>query len=435
VDFTSNQKIDAASESSSQNAYIPGPNDALIIAGDISHKISILRETLSIIRDILKCHIFFVWGNHEAWVGGDEDDSLGLETSLDKIDAIKDVCHQLGVHVQHRLVGATNAYPVWITPIEGWYDATLTLDGCEDLCTNFAVWPWTDFVRCAWPGSDILNGYKKPKSIGSGTLSTSQSTSSIEVGRIPLGLTELISQRNMLATKEIRDEYFKWVEGYESGTEVVPDATNTKNPPGLITFSHFLTNQMSLPDWKDPSSQLFLREEWLDHTVPQVSAKFAKVAGSSILDEQIRSIVPHRNILPRSSSSSAMMISDLVQHLHVFGHSHRPKDFVTDGVRYIHNPLGKPSERDWDFVSSDVGFQLIWDCTRCSLPKSSSLSFSDGSLMSHATSLSSPNYRPGGEVPGKRIIRFWEEKEGGAFAKKVTRKKLEKISEIKHISE
>jgi len=422
VDLRRSQTSDTVSESPSQNSCIPGPNDVLIIAGDISHSMSILRESLSIIQDNLRCHIFFVWGNHEAWVGGEENDSLRLKTSLEKIDAVKNLCYELGVHVEHRLVGATNTYPVWIAPMEGWYDGSLTLDGCEDLCTDFAVWPWVDFVRCAWPDSKILDIYKRSKSLESVTSlsSSGQRVDRIQLDRIPLGLVELVSQRNRLAIEEIHDEYSNWVERYESADE--------KNLPGLITFSHFLTNQMSLPDWKDPSSHLFLREEWLDHTVPKLSAKFAKVAGSSFLDEQIRSIVPHYNVLSRGSSPSALALSDLVQHLHVFGHSHRPKDFVTNGVRYIHNPLGKPKERERDFLSRDVGFQLIWDCTRCSLPSSvSSPLQDDGAMMSHPASVSSPCYRPGGEVPGKQIIRFWEEKKDGVYASKVIQKKREML--------
>ena len=53
-----------------------------------------------------------------------------------------------------------------------------------------------------------------------------------------------------------------------------------------------LPSQQTLPDWKVPSSNTFRREEWLDHPVPDVSAKFAYVAGSELIDEQIRSILP-----------------------------------------------------------------------------------------------------------------------------------------------
>jgi hypothetical protein len=101
-----------------------------------------------------------------------------------------------------------------------------------------------------------------------------------------------------------------------------------------------------------------------------------------------------------------------VKHLHVFGHSHRPKDFVHNGIRYVHNPLGKPKEREMKMVSEHVDFQLIWNCTMSTciseIPEDK-ISYSGGC----------------GEVPGIRIIRFWEEKGGGkeVLASKMNQRK------------
>jgi len=362
------------------NKQTPGANDCLIIAGDISHEISKLEETLSIITENLHCCIFFIWGNHEAWIGGQEMDSLGIHTSLDKIEKVKNLCNELGVHTDFELVGGDNENPVVILPIESWYDATLSLEGCEDLCRKFNAWPWVDFMRCKWPKEEDLSDSNNSQ----GARRFNISGCNVEnTGRIPLGLTEWFANKNEQSITDIQDIYHEWL-AMASESEIA-----VSRPPVLITMSHFLPNEKTLPDWKDPNCETFKRKEWLDHPVPEVSAKFAKVAGSSLIDEQIRSIVP-----PEISSSQ-------VQHIHVFGHSHRPKDFVYKGIRYVHNPLGKPAERQMNMVSNEVDFQLIWDCRKSSIEKADiaddSLSFSGGL----------------GEIPGVRVIRFWEEKGGG----------------------
>jgi hypothetical protein len=128
----------------------------------------------------------------------------------------------------------------------------------------------------------------------------------------------------------------------------------------------------------------------LNHPVPDVSAKFAKVAGSVLIDEQIRSIL-----------NSDVLVNS-VQHLHIFGHSHRPKDFVYNGIRYIHNPLGKEKERNMNMISNDVDFKLVWDCT-----KSVSVPHDD------IENISCLGGSGEGEVPGERVIRYWEERGGG----------------------
>ena len=187
--------------------------------------------------------------------------------------------------------------------------------------------------------------------------------------RIPIGLVDHFLERNRV---NILDPWRDMM--LESSND--DDDDNTQQPTAVVTVSHFAPNQQCLPDWKDLRSKEFLTDQWLDHGAGAMSAKFAKVAGTALLDEQLRTLLPLDNDVPTTTAAATRQI-------HVFGHSHRPKDFEFEGIRYIHNPLGKPRERELHMVAPDVNFQCIW------------------------------NVAQGGEVPGETVIRYWEEKGGG----------------------
>jgi predicted phosphodiesterase len=283
--------------------------DLLVVAGDISHDMATLERSLLSMKKA-NCHVLFVCGNHEAWIHK-KDETL---TSLQKLTLVRDVCRNHGVLVDPCLVQGD--HPLWILPFQSWYDGSLSFN--ETFCQGFEHWPWVDFVKCKWPFPALPTGTN---------------------ARIPTGLVEYFLQQNEASFSLLKEH----------------DA--------CMTVSHFLPNQQSLPDWKDVDSNEFLVDEWLDHGAAEMSAKFAKVAGSNRIDMQLRSLKAKRQI-------------------HVFGHSHRPKDFEYKNIRYIHNPLGKPRERQLHLVNPNVDFQLVWDTRH-------------------------------GEVIGKRIVRYWEEYGGG----------------------
>jgi len=313
--------------------FTPGPNDALIIAGDISHDLDVIHDTLSTITTNLQCHTFFIPGNHEAWISGSKMDDMGLTDSFTKLEKVVEVCDKLGVHTSAKLVGDSHAntdddertshrHPVWIVPMWSWYDGSLALPNCEDLSTGLESWPWVDFRRCEW--GDEYDGKRKQVAVD-----PRFTVPGCE--RVPSQkLTKLFLSWNEDSLQEVKESLVE----------------------NVITFSHFLPSQQTLPDWKIPSSNAFRREEWLDHPVPDVSAKFAYVAGSELIDEQIRSILPGTCVQRTGNNKSQ---------IHVFGHSHRPKDFVLNDIRYIHNPVGKPVEREMNMIGK-FDFQLIWDC-------------------------------------------------------------------------
>lgn len=338
------------------------------MAGDISHEIDLLEISF---RMLLRtgASILFVPGNHEAWLSSaelQESPSLSSSTSLAKLDRIYDLCTKLGVLTGCTVVGGTDTrpHPLWILPLASWYDGSLSIEGCEDLCEDFPKWPWVDFLRCRW-GQDFPPSYRKGDILR----------------KIPHGLTEYFLQQNEGHV----------IGPFQSAYGVAPE--RMKDHAGIMTVSHFLPNKQCLPDWKDVQKVQFDREVWLNHGGGGISAKFALVAGTELLDEHIRRTIHVRqddainqDVADQSdiitTDGDGVCGSSFVRHIHVFGHSHRPKDFILNSIRYIHNPLGKPRERDLQMVNPNVDFQLVWDTTR-------------------------------GEVDGDTVIRYWEEKGGG----------------------
>lgn len=319
-------------------------SDLLVVAGDISHDMGRIEEALMYLLRT-GASILFVAGNHEAWLHSQEVE----KSSVEKLEDIYSICRELGVYCQTGIrVGGTKERPhsLWLLPLESWYDGSLSIAECEDLCEDFGSWPWVDFIKCRWTGFDEMEAPNQ---------------------KIPLGLTEFFAKTNQPLLSALPH----WIE--ESG-DISPNTNGGKKSTcAVMTISHFLPNQQCLPDWKDIESLVFQRDEWLEHGGGGVSAKFAKVAGTNLLDAQIRSLS-----LPAS-----------VRQMHVFGHSHRPKDFQFQGIRYIHNPLGKPREREIYMVSPQVDFQEVWKTT------------SDTEK---------------GEVEGCQVIRLWEEQGGGLDA-------------------
>ena len=308
-------------------------SDLLVVPGDISHELDRLEESLLVMRN--KCQVFFLPGNHEAWVR--QDDEMD---SLEKLQQVERVCRDLEVYVDALYL--TGKHPLWIVPLQSWYDGTLSFN--EELCHDFGSWPWVDFQRCRWPRHDFPL-LPAPNA------------------KIPDGLVDYFHD-------EVNEPLLSTVVEIEQKLQQGKQRTGSESQASaLLTVSHFLPNLQSLPDWKDLSASEDFRMEWLDHGAAGMSAKFAKVAGTAWLDQQIRSVQSHFS-----------------RQLHAFGHSHRPKDFQFQDIRYIHNPLGKPRERELHMVSPDVDFQLIWEV------------------------------QGEGEVEGPEILRYWEEYGGGREA-------------------
>jgi len=109
-------------------------DDILILAGDVTEKMSLLEQVLVSLAVSFKV-VLFVPGNHELWV--QEDD---FDCSLDKLEAIAELCKSCGVHSDvFELPGIS------FVPLFSWYDFSF---GEPDRHLRRA---WRDFRACSWP--------------------------------------------------------------------------------------------------------------------------------------------------------------------------------------------------------------------------------------------------------------------------------------------
>ena len=104
-------------------------DDILIVAGDISDRLEIIRETLLLLRSKFR-QLFFTPGNHELWVRSAEIDSV------EKFQLILDLCDELEIATK-----PVRLEEVWVVPLFSWYDGVFEPE----------MRAWADFHLCKWP--------------------------------------------------------------------------------------------------------------------------------------------------------------------------------------------------------------------------------------------------------------------------------------------
>ena len=118
--------------------------DGLILAGDVSSRFSILRETLELCKRAF-ADVSFVPGNHDVWVTRGEP----WQDSLSKLRAVDALCDELGVHRTPAIMGGCV-----VAPLCAWHHAAFDR---EPEVTGWAGLPpasqvISDFYLCKFPG-------------------------------------------------------------------------------------------------------------------------------------------------------------------------------------------------------------------------------------------------------------------------------------------
>ncbi|KAL3153387.1 hypothetical protein ABBQ38_011726 [Trebouxia sp. C0009 RCD-2024] len=115
--------------------------DCLIVAGDISDDVQTFAATLRCFTQKFK-HVFFVPGNHDLWTRREE---RGKHTSLEKLEVLRRLCTELGVHTAPCCIEG-----VWLVPLYSWYHASF--DAEPDIPGALPAHKiMVDFHACSWP--------------------------------------------------------------------------------------------------------------------------------------------------------------------------------------------------------------------------------------------------------------------------------------------
>ena len=190
------------------------PHDILIVAGDVSDDLSILRETLEPLTTSYG-QVFYTPGNHELWVRRAE---RGQYDSLTKLHKIQDLCNDLGVHTAPVKLPSG----IWIVPIWSWYHADW--DKELDIPNSLSIEKvMMDYHACSWTSEPTLKA--------SGDDSLAQYFDALNDPNF----------KNILSTIQEEREAAK-----KAGNGKL--STTKHNAPVVISFSHFLPFQELLPE-------------------------------------------------------------------------------------------------------------------------------------------------------------------------------------------
>ena len=118
--------------------------DGLILAGDVSSRFSILRETLAMCKSAF-ADVSFVPGNHDIWVTRGEP----WQDSLSKLRAVDALCDELGVRRTPHVMGGCV-----VAPLCAWHHAAFDREpevtGWNGIPPASQV--ISDFYLCKFPG-------------------------------------------------------------------------------------------------------------------------------------------------------------------------------------------------------------------------------------------------------------------------------------------
>ena len=282
----------------------------ILVAGDVSHNIDILRWTFRTLKRKFG-EVAFTPGNHDLWIdkkrkqriattldsedGSNSDRGItngegdGCTNSIEKLEKILQLCIDEGVRV-----GPIQVDSLLVVPLLSWYHPSFDSEPAIDS----ECWKGIPSAR------KVVADYRKAK------------------------WPEPLSPFDDSVAQFI-DELNDVILDFDSFKDGTADEATT-----ILSFSHFL-----------PRIDLIPEKRYL--SLPTLHS----CVGSTFLEARLRRLTNRyddRRLGNTSNSHSS-------NHLHAFGHSHLSWDATLDGVRYVHVPLAYPREWEQRRRSLEIG--------------------------------------------------------------------------------
>ncbi|RDD45574.1 hypothetical protein TrispH2_003517 [Trichoplax sp. H2] len=267
-------------------------NDVLILAGDVTDSLELLKSTLILLRQKF-AQVCFVPGNHDVWVRKHRD---GDTNSIAKFGQILNLCQRIGIKTKPTCVSCIDNSKVWLVPIYSWYtqpeedeiDSLYFPSSIESRRMSREI--WSDNYNCKWPD----------------------------------GMLTTISEH----FADLNDDFI----------------TDDYDAP-VITFSHFLPRQELIASSHDDDVAVSTEREFLglpklDYAKRQgalAGFNFSIYAGSKYIDKQLRQCKSVLHVFGHQHRNRDRVIDNVRYVSHCLGYHKERQDGLLWGLRQWQN--------------------------------------------------------------------------------------------------
>lgn len=344
----------------------------MIVAGDVSHDLEILRWTFQTLKRKYG-EVAYTPGNHELWIDRDAnaDGDIVQNNSIDKLERVLQLCLEENIRIGPVGVGGDsydnecgvesaiaslnndsigNAQPtLWVIPLLSWHHPSFDTEPPIECWGGIpsARKVVADYRRTRWPAPLSLMDDSIAHFIDS-------------LNDIILDLDDIV--------------------------DVETTSMMMTTPTRILTFSHFIPRIELLPEKRYlslPTLPRCVGSTFLERRLRRMGEKYCILIsdGSTHDKERIHNNLHNHDTTiinsdnnscigsnngdnDNSSSSGDTDINGRLDgttenqnhhHMHAFGHTHLAWDATIDGVRYVHVPLAYPREWEQRRRSLEIG--------------------------------------------------------------------------------